>query len=223
MEKRKLKLVANGIGMSLMSVVLAAGATLAMFTPAVAAQSGLVPATIIGVLSKLILPCILTSLVLSILGPTLCIGVPAETRASEWAFAALVCNGLSLVGTIAGRFVSFPVWVGIASGLVLLLGQVLFAVFIRKLAIFLKRDDVALMIIHAIVAVVVGVAALGFGTSQTAFRFVFPTPGLTSAFAQIAFAVIGLLAIVFATMRDLRAMIYMRRELLLKTADPRPV
>ncbi len=81
--------------------------------------------------------------IITIVGKVMCLGAPQETGAREFIIAAVVADGLSLLISLAGLFQQLPSYAPQVANLLSMAGFVLFMLFLKQVAIFIQRDDLA--------------------------------------------------------------------------------
>jgi hypothetical protein len=135
----------------------------------------------------------LAGLLMMIIGPILCLSVPEETGAKGFIIGSVCCQLLNLGVNIGSSFFPeeaiVPTVVEGVGSLVGLIGGMLFVMFMRKLALFINRDDLAGRAKTILVTgfAVLGLAIVGTGLASTVPRAnpLFALPGLLMLVAVI--------------------------------------
>jgi hypothetical protein len=86
---------------------------------------------------------IVTAQLLQVVGPWFCLAVPRDSRASVVASLVAGMSFGSLVAAIVSYFVSFPIWIRWPLLAAPFLQQLLFVLFVKRLAEFMKEPDIA--------------------------------------------------------------------------------
>jgi hypothetical protein len=138
------KRIALGIGMVLVSTELVAALILAYLGLALLPALGVASPSVMQGLAWLLrftVPILVTAFILQVVGPSLCLAAPREARVSEILLAAVAANALALGAEILSSFWALPVWLGGASGLLFLSGNILFVWFLKRLSDHLNHAD----------------------------------------------------------------------------------
>lgn len=108
----------------------------------VAAVVSIVPVMLMEA-TPLLIVCVLlliASSLLSMIGRILCLTVPKQVGATALIYFAVGFDVTALLASVSGMILGMPNLSGI-SGLLSVLGTVLFVIFLRKLAAYIKSDD----------------------------------------------------------------------------------
>jgi hypothetical protein len=115
---------------------------------------------------------VLVGYLLMLIGPMLCLSVPAETGAKGYIVGSVILQLLNICLTLGsaalGAGSAIPSWVGLGGGATAMFGSILFVLFMRQLALFIGRDDLAK---HANIVLILGLvliaSAIGAAVAAT--------------------------------------------------------
>lgn len=175
--------VRTGITMIYVSLVMTVlGATTGILLPIVIRDmSTLIP------IVRLLGIAMLGANALSIAGKLLCLSAPRESGARHFIVAAVVCDTLAGLIAVAGLFVAMPYLATQAERLLSLAGFFLFILFLKQLALFVNRKDLARL---AASALSLALILTGIVTVTSIVSLVFPLPILLifAGFGMIVYA-----------------------------------
>jgi len=174
-------------GIVLGMVFAAAGGTLALFIPAALIGLGVIAGTITGLTGRIF-----------------CLDVPEETNARSLIYAAVICDAVAILVSIATWIPNVPESISSITNLLSLLATLLFIIFLKRIAKFIGRSELADRA-QSILTLGIVLVALSFGTALLLF-VVGPLAGL------LGFVVVVLGLVVF--LRYVRLVLDLRKAIL---------
>lgn len=191
--------VANGIGMSLASVLVLLIWLLAFLTMPLVGNFGPgIARIVLFIMTTLAVPILVTSLLLNLAGPCLCLATPREARATGWILLAIVLAVLGLLHAAAPLVARVHPLVISLAPILTFATQASMTFFLRKLSKFLNRPDLVSLATSTLV-----LGALAFLAVWLSGRV---------PFIEFGLLVFGLLAF----LRQLRLLQYVRTAVLEK-------
>ena len=211
-QKDQLNKVAIGIGMMLVAMVL----LIALFFGFSGAAVLFVSA--IPLVALAAIPIGATAMLLGIIGPCLCLAAPQQAKATEFILLTVVGNGLAILIFPLGLVVTLPWWLLLIGRLLPFVASVVFILFLKRLALYLERPDIAKLAVQSLVwgavAIVLGVGfVLTLGLNISVVVHVNDAYFLTIPDTLAVFCVAALSGL-FAFLRYLRTLVYTRRAIL---------
>jgi hypothetical protein len=216
-EEKRFRKVSVGIGLMIASVVVFALYVFSFLLLPLSASIGSADFSraVIMFLSRFLWPIMLTSTLLGIAGPSMCLASPREVKGTGYLLVSMLFSVLGLTVDVIGMLAILPGWLTIATYLLPFGSSVFFILFVGRLAIYLDKYDIRKLAFGTLM--LAGVAAI-LGAVQWAFLV-----KLDSDFASNAMVVLLVLPVaiqvfvVLAYLRYLRLLGYARRATLARS------
>jgi hypothetical protein len=111
------------------------------------------------------MPIMITASLLGVVGPCLCLAAPREVKGTGYLLIPIGLNALTMLVSALGIFVTLPEWMSGMDYFVPYVSILIFVLFVRRVAIYLERQDIRRLVRRTLV--MAGIAVL-----LTAMQFV---------------------------------------------------
>jgi hypothetical protein len=151
-------------------------------------------------------PLLLTSYVLGLIGPALCLAAPAESRSNELIFLVVLLQFAFLITMVLNYFGQVPLLVLQIMGLGVFVSQFIFLLFLKRLAEYLDRKDLTKLVMSALTLGVIAILCAVVSRLKTVEAAINP-------FIHLLITLAFPLTTVLAILRYYRSIRYMRRAI----------
>jgi hypothetical protein len=171
--------------------------------------------------------CVVVAWILNITGTLFCLATPEESGAQGMIYASAAAMGISLLLKIAEALTAIPPGVRLLAGLAAIVSGITFLVFMKRLATFVGRQDLARRaqsILNWCIGLFVAmVATIAYMTGSVGMAFIRGAAtgreapvGDAAASAGIGFIIMGIIGIaaLFTFLRYANLLTYLRKAIL---------
>ncbi len=215
-DEKRLQKVSIGIGMMLASIVVLFLYFVSFLVSPLTASFGSAALTkaVIMIQLRFALPIVVTSTLLGVAGPCLCLAAPRDVKGTGYLLVSVGLNALDLLVIALGMLATLPGWLtGIASSFLPFVSIPFFVLFVRRIAIYLERHDIRKLARGTLI--LAGMAAVLAAIPWAIVKLKFDLRPY--ALVGLGLPAVILIVAVLAFLRYLRMLEYARRGVLARS------